>query len=301
MNDIFVEKQSEDPSIQFVIPYFGVWPFWFEFFLKSCRYNSSVEWLFYTDCGRPQDVPDNVRFVDISYNEYCNLVSERLGIDFHPDNPYKLCDIKPALGHIHQDDLEGFDFWAFGDIDVVYGDLRKYFTRDRLRAKDFFSTHERRVSGHLCLIRNTQVMREAYRLIPNWRERYSDPVHHALDEGAFSRIFIKHKNWPESLRRFAARFNKWSVRSEFIEAHSTFTIMSDGSRQSPSIWYWREGMLTNNLMIGKEFPYFHFLEWKKTAWKGRSAEKLVGPCRLHESQGWEITCCGWGPLAEVSE
>lgn len=301
MNDTSRNKPTGEPSLCFVIPYFGAWPFWFPFFLESCRHNPTINWLFFTDCGTPPDLPANVRIMDMSYGSYCQYVSGRLGIDFYPDNPYKLCDIKPALGHIHEQAIEGYDFWAFGDIDVIYGNLREYFTADRLQAKDLFSTHERRVSGHLCIIRNTRRMREAYRLIPKWRERFSDSEHQALDEGAFSRLFIRHKNWPESLRRFSARFNKWYVRSEFIEAHSTFTVLEDGRRELPSAWYWLNGKLTNSLLVGKAFPYVHFLAWKKNEWMHKPEVNLSGPVGLIEGKGWKITASGWGSLEETKE
>ncbi|QJD59014.1 hypothetical protein HG264_08890 [Pseudomonas sp. gcc21] len=293
------DMSAGEPSICFVIPYFGAWPFWFPFFLQSCRRNPDVNWLFFSDCGIPPFLPANVRFVETSYADYCEFVSERLGVEFYPDNPYKLCDIKPALGHIHEEAIESYDFWAFGDIDVIYGNLRKYFTAERLQAKDLFSTHERRVSGHLCIVRNTRRMREAYRLIPKWRERFSNPEHQALDEGAFSRLFIRHKNWPESLRRFAARFNNWYVRSEFIEAHSTFTILQDGQRELPCAWFWLDGELTNSLQTGKNFPYLHFLSWKKNEWAQESEADLMGPAGLIEERGWKITASGWAPLVEA--
>ena len=50
------------PRLLFVIPYFGRWPFWMPFFLKSCRFNPDVQWLFFTDCGALPDAPSNVRF-----------------------------------------------------------------------------------------------------------------------------------------------------------------------------------------------------------------------------------------------
>ncbi len=31
-------------------------------------------------------------------------------MDFKPSSPYKLCDLKPALGFIHADRIQGFDF-----------------------------------------------------------------------------------------------------------------------------------------------------------------------------------------------
>lgn len=290
---MYPQEKVTQPTIRFVIPYFGSWPFWMDFFLEGCRRNADVEWLFFTDCGVPAKAPPNVSFVEISFQAYCGLVSDRLGISFYPLQPYKLCDIKPALGYIHEDYLRDVDFWAFGDIDVVYGDLRRYFTAARLAEKDLFSTHTRRVSGHLCLLRNTKLMREAFMRIPNWQQRYADPAHQALDEGAFSRLFVRHKNWPESFRRFAARFNPWSRRSEFIESHSTFTILEDGQRVVPHSWYLRNGRLLNSELGDKELPYLHFLVWKNQHWQGSPPGSLLGPDGLAESDSWEVTETGW--------
>ncbi|TBU95732.1 hypothetical protein DNJ95_08585 [Stutzerimonas kirkiae] len=279
-----------EPRICFVIPYFGAWPFWMPFFLESCRYNPSIDWLLFSDCGIPQDTPENVRIVETSFADYCRLVSLRLGIEFAPDSSYKLCDIKPALGYVHQDRLQGYDFWAFGDIDVIYGDLREYFSAERLATKDLFSTHDQRVSGHLCLLRNDTRMREAFMRIPHWRERFNE-VHQGLDEGAFSRLFIRHKNWPGFLRRLAARCNDWSRRSEFVEAHSTFTRLADRSTRVADTWHWRQGKLSNSDLPGRSLPYLHFMVWKNGPWKGR--EDLLGPVGLQHAAAWEISEMGW--------
>lgn len=146
-------------SILLIIPYFGQWPFWMPFFFESCRENADINWLIFSDCGAPENLPDNVTIKTTNRTDYHQLVSERLGIQFSPSDAYKLCDIKPALGFIHADRLEGYDFWAFGDIDVVYGNLREYFTDARLARHQFLSTHERRVARHLCLMRNTRETR----------------------------------------------------------------------------------------------------------------------------------------------
>ncbi len=281
------------PRIRFLIPYFGRWPFWFAFFLESCRRNPSIDWLLFTDCDVPRDAPENVQFVQISYADYCSKISQRLGIDFHPSNAYKLCDIKPALGAVHEDALGGYDFWAFGDIDVVYGDLRRYFTAQRLSQKDLFSTHSRRISGHLCLLRNSPLMRNAFRLIPNWQKRYEDENHQALDEGAFSRLFIRHKNWPEPLRRLTSQFNSWSRRSEFVEAHSTYTLHADGRRVVADTWFYRDGLLTNSEQGEQPLPYLHFMVWKNGDWKAQSPEALLGPENLHLADSWRVDRQGW--------
>jgi hypothetical protein len=209
------------PSVCIVIPYFGCWPFWITYFLESCRRNPDIDWLIYTDCDIPSSCPVNVRMVGISYKAYCDHVSQSLNINFHPQNPYKLCDIKPALGYVHAEALSKYDFWGFGDLDLVYGDLRSYFTSERLAGYDLFSTHSRRISGHLCLIRNTEEMRCAFIRIKGWQHMLSNPEHLAFDESAFSKIFIRHKNAPFFVKWLAAKLDPWLRRAEFIEAYTT--------------------------------------------------------------------------------
>jgi hypothetical protein len=77
-------------SICFVIPYFGHWPFWMPFFLESCRRNPDIDWYFFSDCGRPDDLPDNVCIRAIRDDIYISHASDRLGIGFYPAVPCKL-------------------------------------------------------------------------------------------------------------------------------------------------------------------------------------------------------------------
>jgi hypothetical protein len=252
-------------SICIVIPYFGKRPVWMPYYLETCRFNNTIHWVFYTDCGTPQNLPPNVKIIDISYTDYCDLVSRKLEINFHPENPYKLCDIKPLLGFIHEDILHGYDFWGFGDIDLVYGDLRAYFSKTRLARKDLFATHARRISGHLCLIRNTDEMRTAFRRVRNWKYLISKLEHVAFDEKAFSKIFLRHKNSPKIVRLLAGLFDPWLRKAEFIEAYTTPNAKLawiDGSKIYPSTWYWQDGLVTNDIDGDKTYPYFHFMVWK---------------------------------------
>ncbi|OAI94482.1 DUF6625 family protein [Pseudomonas putida] len=279
------------PRILFVIPYFGQWPFWMPFYLESCRRNPDIDWLLFSDCGVPENLPANVSVESISYPAYCQLVSDRLEIDFSPAHAYKLCDIKPALGHIHEDRLLGYDFWAFGDIDLVYGDLRAYFTAERLARNDLFSTHERRVAGHLCVMRNTSEQRGLFKRIKNWRERFTDHEHHAIDEGAFSRLFLWRKNFPKPIFSLVGKFNPLRRRSEFTEAFSTpggVIKWHDGSTDFPRRWYWREGCLSNDRDGQRTFPYFHFVCWKRNEWSKLPRPEPAETARLAASPSWVI-------------
>lgn len=284
------------PRLLFLIPYFGRWPFWMSYFLQSCRFNPDVQWLFFTDCGTPPDAPGNVQFRAVSFADYCANVSSRLGIAFQPQSPYKLCDLKPALGYVHANELSGFDYWGFSDIDLVYGDLRSYFSAERLQRFDLLSTHERRISGHLCLLRNNVQMREAFMQVPGWKAKLSSSEHIAFDEGAFSRLFIRHKNWPAWLRRLADARNPWWQRSEFAESFSTPSgrvAWLDGGFEFPQRWIWRQGQLRNDRDGVRQFPYFHFIGWKCDAWPAYEEQELAGDAALATQDAWCITTEGF--------
>ncbi|WP_272889399.1 DUF6625 family protein [Stutzerimonas stutzeri] len=256
----------QTPSIIIIIPYFGKWPFWMPFFIESCRANPNINWLLLGDCAVLEDLPNNVEQRFFAFLDYCAFVSECLGINFNPSNPYKLCDLKPALGFIHAEDVAGYDFWGFSDLDLIYGDLRSYFSDERLRKYKVLSTHQRRISGHFCLLRNEPELNSLFWKIPDFVRRAEDPKNHALDEGGFSRIFLRRKNFPKPLFELVGLFNRWRRVAEFEEAFSTpngIRPWTDGTQDYPAYWVWRNGRLQNAKDGDRQFPYLHFLVWKK--------------------------------------
>ena len=168
-------------SIKIIIPYFGQWPEWINLFMQSCEYNPSIDWLFITDCGFPDIQPVNTQFMETSFDEYKAQISTKLHIDFSRATPYKLCDLKPAYGLIHQKHLQRYDFFGFGDMDLIYGNLRHFLTEDILRRHQLISTHNNRISGHIFLLRNNHRMISAFRQIHDWKNLFENPEHLSLD------------------------------------------------------------------------------------------------------------------------
>jgi hypothetical protein len=90
------------------------------------------------------------------------LASEKLGIPLHIEHPYKLCDLKPSYGIIFSEYLNGYDFWGYGDLDLVYGNIRKFITSDILKEYDIVSNHPDFITGHFCILRNTPFINELF-------------------------------------------------------------------------------------------------------------------------------------------
>tara|TARA_R110000782_G_scaffold203700_1_gene292250 strand:+ start:399 stop:1325 length:927 start_codon:yes stop_codon:yes gene_type:complete len=256
-------------SILKIIPYFGKWPAWIDLYLESCRHNPDISWLFYTDCGRPATAPANVQFIETTFEDYKKLVSARLDIDFNPTHPYKLCDLKPAFGFIHQDQLTGYDFFAFGDIDIIYGRLGTFLTERVLQKYNVISSHERRLSGHFSLFRNNEKYRNAFRKIPHWQQLLENDQHLGIDESAFSKVFLPHRKHPKWLRSFWSLSSSYQRNTLYKEQYST--VLSpmpwwDGRTDHPQQWFWQNGTLTNGRDGEREFMYLHFMNWKSNTW-----------------------------------
>ena len=252
------------PPLIMLIPYFGRWPEWIELFVESCKWNPDVRWRFYTDCGEPQNKAGNVDYVHLSFDDYKALARARLGIACEWPDPYKLCDLKPCLGHIHEADIDGYRFFGFGDIDVIYGNIREIYTDELLSQCNVVSTHGERVSGHFAVVRNSKAVRRAYERIPNYRDLLAQPHHVGMDEAYFTNLFLQ----PAQSQGLAPE-DPLRQGLLFVERYST--ILSprgwhDGTMSYPQRWFWRCGRLTNDRDGAREFLYLHFMRWHSARW-----------------------------------
>ena len=62
-----------------------------------------------------------------------------------------------GYGYIFKQFIEGYDFWGFGDVDLVYGDIRSFLTDDVLQRYDIISGW-----GHFTLYRNNRLCNEFF-------------------------------------------------------------------------------------------------------------------------------------------
>lgn len=292
-------------SVKIIIPYFGQWPEWINLFMQSCQYNPTINWLFVTDCGFPDIKAANTEFINISFNEYKAQISGKLGIDFSKATPYKLCDLKPAYGYVHQKQLNGYDFFGFGDLDLVYGNLRFFLTEDILQKYQLVSTHNTRISGHFCLLRNVPQMITAFKQMPNWEMLFEDPEHLSIDESKFTKVFIPHRKHPRWLKKLYGLFSPYWRNNYFREQFSTILSPSpwiDGSYEHPQHWFWNQGKLTNSKDRKREFMYLHFMNWKSSLWLHKEVpekaaweklDRLVLFDARQPPERWEITPDGF--------
>lgn len=67
------------------------------------------------------------------------------------DDPYKLCDFKPAYGYIFEEYLREYDLWGFIDIDLILGRIADFIPSETLQEFDIIGCH-----GHFTLFCNNE-------------------------------------------------------------------------------------------------------------------------------------------------
>lgn len=173
-------------KIVFISAYFGKLPWYFDYFLKSCVYNENIDFLIFSDdILSKQKLPSNVRIVTVSFVEMKRLICEKLKIEVEFDNPYKLCDFKPAYGVIFSEYIQGYDFWAHGDIDVIFGNIRDFITEDVLRRHDLICVRHDFLTGYFTLFRNTGYINNLFRESRDYITVFTSSKHFCFDETNF--------------------------------------------------------------------------------------------------------------------
>lgn len=148
-------------SIIFICPYFGKLPKGqFPLWLKSCEYNSSIDWLIFTDDRSSYNYPKNVKVVYIKFENFKKKLQEKFPFPLNIEDPYKLCDFKPTYGYVFQEYIKKYDFWGHCDIsDTILGQLRNFLTTENLSQADKIMQ-----LGHMTLYRNTKEVNSRFML-----------------------------------------------------------------------------------------------------------------------------------------
>jgi len=175
------------PRIIFIITFMGKYPWHFPYFLHSCRYNPTVDFLVFTDNNDPGlELPPNVKIISYSIEQFKAEAAKALGFDVAVESGYKLCDLRPAYGTIFFDFIKDYDFWGYCDVDVIFGNIRSFMTDELLNEYDIISARHDYLTGCFALYRNNSFMRELFRQSKDYRKVFTDPRNFFFDETNFA-------------------------------------------------------------------------------------------------------------------
>lgn len=136
-------------SIVIIFPYFGTLPAQYWMWRESALRNPDIDFMFFTDCD--VESAHNIFVHKMQFSDFRQLMAKAFDFPILLDRPYKICDYRPAFAYALADYVKGYDFWGWGDLDVVYGDIRGFVTDEVL-------SHYKMISGygHFTLYHNDE-------------------------------------------------------------------------------------------------------------------------------------------------
>lgn len=242
-----------------VLPYYGTLPKYFPFFLKSLE-GKCFDVLCFTDL-EVGGHPDNFIVTRLSFDALKALAEKKLGIPVNPSCPYKLCDLKPFYGKIFEDYLQDYQYWGFGDCDLVYGELLNTMLPE-LIAKDYDVISFRRnwMSGSFSWLKNGEPTNGLYLRVAGYKDMLARPQYQYFDElgGPWHVAVEDGKMGVEDCERLQDSFTAAVWRSKDLKVFRENVI-------SESLLRGNERIRMSGTQLYRdetEIPIFHYVECK---------------------------------------
>lgn len=237
-----------------IICWYGNFPDYFEFFLRSCEINTKYDFLIFTDQHYKTNIK-NVKIINMSFNELNLLFSKKLDFDVCISKPYKLCDFRPAYGIIFEDYLKKYQFWGHCDIDQIFGKIDDFVTQDILDKYEKINHN-----GHFSLYKNNKKMNELFKKegsVFSYKEVFASEKNYAFDEYTGINMICKYNKINEIyLNDFCdinVRFNRYKCKNSYNKKYQ--------------IYSWENGhlykyLICNNKIVKENKMYLHFQKKK---------------------------------------
>lgn len=243
-------------KICYIVPYFGKLPSNFQLWLTSCGTNNTVDWLLYLDDTREFDFPANVKTKYCSFDDIKKLFQKNFDFPIIIDRPWMLCQFRPSYGEIFAKDLKDYDFWGHCDIDLIWGDIRRFLSDEILISYDRIG-----FQGHSTLYKNQPDVNSRYKVeVPNqvsYKKVYSEGLACCFDENGMDAIY-NYLNIPYYKEPIFAHLRKYAYG--FSLGHQPKKYEYKNKYQ---IFEWDSGHLYRHYLYQKavfteEFMYLHF-------------------------------------------
>lgn len=245
-------------SICMVIPYFGKFHDYFNLWLESVKYNKDIDFLIFTDVCEKYELPHNVKFVKTSLDMLKKRIQNLYPFKIKINTPYKLCDFRPAYGDIFKDELSEYDFWGYCDVDLIFGDIRKFVTDEVLERYEKINLH-----GHFSLYKNNDKMNLLYKRnfkeLIDYKFVFKQNWNYHFDEYPGISFYCQSaKIKVIDIEQYADM--SW-LDYKFIKKYDKCRRLDDDDNIE-QIFYWKDGKLLNlvrdNEQIKEEeFMYIH--------------------------------------------
>ena len=245
-------------TICLVIPYFGKFPNYYRLWLESVKYNKDVNFLIVTDNEYAYESLDNVHVKQTTFEELKNKIQKLYDFKIRIKTSYKLCDFKVAYGEIFEEELRQYDFWGYCDMDLIFGNIRKYITDEILDKYEKINCH-----GHFSLYKNNEELRTLYRRsfkdLVSYKSVFSQDWMYHFDEYPGIAYYADYAGIVKIDVEEYADIDRFQFKFVKVYDHS---IKENDDKDIKQLFYWKDGKLINliksgNQIIEEEKMYVH--------------------------------------------
>lgn len=261
-------------KIALIVVWFGKLPEYFDFWEITCSKNQNIDFYVYTDDKKSiKNRYKNVKMSYLTREDFKSKASAKIGFPIIIDNGYKLCDYKVSYGDIFEEELKGYDYWGYCDIDLAFGDILHFIDKSLDSNPEMINE-----MGHFCLYKNNAKMRKLYQekgASWDYRTVYSSPDHYAFDEFSGMCKIAKENKIKIAIQNNYVDFDRKKVRQTNVI----------GENYTEQCFLWDDGKA---IQVGKdttrEVMYIHF--------QGRKPVFRAKQSKIYQIQNTEIIPIG---------
>ena len=264
-------------KVCFISCWFGKLPEYFPVWLKTCSYNPDFDFLLLTDDKTTYQYPNNVKFIPFSKDAFLQRVKKRIDNKPSLQAAYRLCDYRPMYGIILSDEIEGYEYWGYCDIDVVFGSINKFLPFEEIKKYNAVFN-----GGHFSIVKNDSEMNTLFKqpgALFDYKTVIRKHAIFAFDETTGFQRIVRVNN-------INAKFGV-----PYIETESKYKqLRSRMEKSNPEYqaYYWEEGNLyrvkaERDQVFYQELTYIHLQKRKLS---------LIDPTVVNSEAFW-ITPTGY--------
>lgn len=277
-------------KICLLFPYFGHTNNYFSLWLKSASKNDLIDFYFISDkCPFDQNKYQNIFFIEDSLKSIKERASKFLNFDCSLELPYKLCDYRPLYFLLFNEIVQKYDYWGFGDVDLIYGDLNSFVCSDKFVGKDCIFH-----LGHLSFIRNIdKVNNLIFEKVDSeiLKKVYTTNKACFFDERDYCRYNLLKSDEPEKV------FDDYLVIADVSPVYSfMWPPYAQYKKLTPKkyVFLYNNGKIKgyfkeNGKLISEDYVYLHIMRRKMRNFVKKDGNFIICPNRFINYSGTEIS------------
>jgi hypothetical protein len=257
--------QNNALKIAIIIPYYGIWPNYMNIFFASCNEGVPFDIIFITDLEPHKNSPENIKYHHLSFADLKQLISQKTDCELQDIAPYKLCDIRPAYGIIFSELLKDYDFWGYGDNDLIFGNVNQFLTAEDLKNHDILCFRSDHLHGPLTIYRNVTEVNELFKKSPYWKSIFSAKDYRSFDEFGKELFHLKvnqelKHHLPDNISVLALNASESGELRLYMQHHSK-EVIADSKEHI----HFKDGQVLN-AKNQEQYAFYHWVIEKRALW-----------------------------------